>query len=116
MGGALCTATSTVCPEMDAGGIFYGIPDLKIWDLSKTKAKLTAHFAELDDLKGFSDVEAAKNFEKEAKSKGVELTLKIWPNIKHAFCNADYVNYDANAHKEAFSQVVKFFKDTFKGK
>lgn len=101
MGGALTIAVSTVCPEMDAGAPFYGCPDLKIWDLANTKAKLFANFAELDDLKGFSDVETAKNFQKVAESKGAKVTLKIWPNVKHAFCNADYGNYDANTHKEA---------------
>jgi carboxymethylenebutenolidase len=38
-----------------------------------------AHFGELDDAKGFSDVAAAKNLETKAKEAKINFEMKIWP-------------------------------------
>jgi len=41
----------------------------------------------LDDSKGFSDVERAKQLEKEAILAKINFKLKIWPGVGHAFMN-----------------------------
>ncbi len=63
MGGALTIASLTACPEIDAGSPFYGVPDLKVWDVGKIKCPIFSIFAENDKAAGFSDPETAKKFE-----------------------------------------------------
>lgn len=56
MGGALSIATSVLAPEVDPVVAFYGVPSSDLADPSKAKATLQAHFGELDNFTGFSDV------------------------------------------------------------
>lgn len=63
MGGALTIAAMTASSEIDAGAPFYGVPDLKTWDVSNIKCPVFSIFAENDKAMGFSDPETAKKFE-----------------------------------------------------
>ena len=56
MGGALCIASSVLVSEVDAVVAFYGVPPPELADPTKTKAPIQAHFGELDNFVGFSDV------------------------------------------------------------
>jgi carboxymethylenebutenolidase len=56
MGGALSIASAVLVPEVDAVVAFYGVPSPELADPSETKAPIQAHFGELDNFVGFSDV------------------------------------------------------------
>lgn len=56
MGGALSIASSVLVPEVDAVVAFYGAPSSELADPAQAKAPVQAHFGELDNFVGFSDV------------------------------------------------------------
>jgi carboxymethylenebutenolidase len=56
MGGALSIASSVLVPEVDAVVAFYGVPSSQLADPAQAKAPVQAHFGELDNFVGFSDV------------------------------------------------------------
>lgn len=76
MGGALTIASLTQCVNIDAGAPFYGIPNLKQYDLTKVKVPVLAFFGELDKTVGFASVADAQNLEVKAKEAGVNITVK----------------------------------------
>lgn len=56
MGGALSIASSVLIPEVDAVVSFYGVPASELADPAQIKAPVQAHFGELDNIVGFSDL------------------------------------------------------------
>lgn len=56
MGGALSIASAVLVPEVDAVVAFYGVPSPELADPSQAKAPVQAHFGELDNFVGFSDI------------------------------------------------------------
>ncbi|KAJ4975373.1 hypothetical protein NE237_000479 [Protea cynaroides] len=87
MGGALSIASAVLVPEVDAAVAFYGVPSPELADPAQTKAPVQAHFGELDDFVGFSDVTAAKSLEEKLKASGVPSEVYIYPGNRHAFMN-----------------------------
>ncbi|OAY78629.1 Protein usf [Ananas comosus] len=87
MGGALSIASAVLVPEVDAVVAFYGVPSLQLADPSQAKAPVQAHFGELDNFVGFSDVTAAKSLEEKLKLSGVPYEVHIYPGCAHAFMN-----------------------------
>ncbi|EXB37865.1 Protein usf [Morus notabilis] len=60
MGGALSIASSVLIPKVDAVVAFYGVPSSELADPAQAKAPVQAHFGELDNFVGFSDVTIQK--------------------------------------------------------
>ncbi|XP_061962161.1 uncharacterized protein LOC133682697 [Populus nigra] len=87
MGGALSIASSVLVPEVDAAVAFYGVPSLQLADPAQAKAPVQAHFGELDNFVGFSDVTAAKALEEKLKASGIPYEVHIYPGNAHAFMN-----------------------------
>lgn len=87
MGGALAIASSVLVPEVDAVVGFYGVPSPQLADPAQAKAPVQAHFGELDNFAGFSDVEASKSLEEKLKASGVPHEVHIYPGLAHAFMN-----------------------------
>ncbi|XP_077250930.1 alpha/beta-Hydrolases superfamily protein [Tasmannia lanceolata] len=87
MGGALSIASAVLVPEVDAVVAFYGVPSSELADPSMVKAPVQAHFGELDNFVGFSDIMAAKSLEEKLKSSGVPYEVHIYPGVGHAFMN-----------------------------
>ncbi|KAL4198912.1 hypothetical protein AMTRI_Chr03g48440 [Amborella trichopoda] len=85
MGGALSIASAVLVPDIDAVVAFYGVPSPQLADPSSAKAPVQAHFGELDNFVGFSDVTAAKSLEEKLKSSGVPYEVHIYPGCAHAF-------------------------------
>lgn len=56
MGGALAIASSVLVPEIDAAVAFYGVPPTELADAANIKVPVQAHFGELDNIAGFSDI------------------------------------------------------------
>jgi carboxymethylenebutenolidase len=113
MGGALALATLSKDSNgvFSAGVPFYGIPDQTYFPVDTVKVPVLAQFAENDQLKGFSDVESAKNLEAKAKAAGVALTLHIWENANHAFMNVNSPNYNKEVAAKAKVETLEFFKN-----
>ncbi|CAN1220181.1 Protein usf [Linum perenne] len=87
MGGALSIASSVLVAEVDAVVAFYGVPSSELADPAQAKAPVQAHFGELDNFVGFSDVAAAKALEEKLKTSGVPHEVHIYPGNAHAFMN-----------------------------
>lgn len=87
MGGALSIASAVLVPGVDAVVGFYGTPSPQLADPAQAKVPVQAHFGELDNIAGFSDVAAAKNLEEKLKLSGVPYELYIYPGSGHAFMN-----------------------------
>lgn len=87
MGGALSIASAVLVPTVDAVVAFYGVPSSELADPSQAKAPIQAHFGELDNFVGFSDVMAAKALEEKLKASGVPSEVHIYPACAHAFMN-----------------------------
>nr|KJB10367.1 hypothetical protein B456_001G197600 [Gossypium raimondii] len=80
MGGALSIA-------IDAVAAFYGVPSPELADPAQAKAPVQAHFGELDNFVGFSDVTAAKALEEKLKESKTPYEVHIYPGNAHAFMN-----------------------------
>ncbi|KAK9677405.1 hypothetical protein RND81_11G141200 [Saponaria officinalis] len=87
MGGALAIASAVLVPGVDAAVGFYGVPSPELADPAQAKAPVQAHFGELDNFVGFSDVKAAKDLEEKLKVSGVPSEVHIYPGSAHAFMN-----------------------------
>lgn len=114
MGGALAIfAIAQENSGFDACVPFYGIPTLSYINLSNINVPVLAHFGTLDDHKGFSDPEAAKNLEIKAKEAGVNFTLHMWEGGNHAFMNQDSKMYNSEIAEQAIKETTEFLKKTF---
>ena len=66
-GGALSIANDVLFPEVDSVVAFYGVTSPQLEIPSSKKAPVHAHFGELDDFVGFSNVTTAKSLEENLK-------------------------------------------------
>ncbi|KAK9074059.1 hypothetical protein SSX86_006656 [Deinandra increscens subsp. villosa] len=87
MGGALTIASSVLVSGIDAAVAFYGVPPPQLADPAETKVPIQAHFGELDNMVGFSDVKAAKSLEEKLKASGKPHEVHVYPGVTHAFMN-----------------------------
>ena len=62
MGGALSIASAVLVPEVNAVVAFYGVPSSELADPSQAKAPVQAHFGEIDNYVGFSDISVLSSF------------------------------------------------------
>ncbi|GJP45637.1 hypothetical protein CLOM_g5000 [Closterium sp. NIES-68] len=88
MGGALSLMAAINVDSVSAAVSFYGVPEAALKEDAKAKVPVQAHFGELDNFKGFSDVEAARALEKRLEAAGVPHEVHIYPGQGHAFVNA----------------------------
>lgn len=135
MGGALSLALAARMVKnsnpLNACVSFYGIPPKQLIDVSSIpiKTPVQAHFGELDDFVGFSDIGAAKKLAEEwgiavkqaggIHSKGfhsLESNVFIHPKVGHAFMNEvqkrEYFNKEDV--DKTWSQVFAFFIEHLK--
>lgn len=112
MGGALAIAALSKDSKgiFSAGAPFYGIPDANYFKIEDVKVPVLGHFGELDEHKGFSDSDSAKNLESKAKAAGVNFTLHLWEGADHGFMNPDRQHYNSEVAQKALEETVEFFK------
>ncbi|XP_057455925.1 uncharacterized protein LOC130747106 isoform X1 [Lotus japonicus] len=88
MGGALAIAGSIrFPPSFDAIVAFHGSPPRQD-DPGYASAPVQAHFGELDDFVGFSDVKTAKELEENFKESEYPYEVHIYPGKGHAFMDS----------------------------
>jgi carboxymethylenebutenolidase len=108
MGAAWSMLVATNAPDVSTVVLFYGI---YAPDLSKMKAKVLGHFAEVDEwepLEGVREAEAAM------QSAGVDVTFHIYPKVAHWFVETDRPEYDSAAASLAWERTFKFLKQNLK--
>ena len=104
-GGGVCNALAVAYPELSASVTFYGKQAAEK-DVSKIKAPLLLHYAELDKRinEGWPTYEAALKKHKK------NYTAYIYPKVNHGFHNDSTPRYDEKTAKLAWDRTVEFFK------
>jgi len=111
MGGALSIAAVCFWGKLfSACAPFYGIPDMNACNAKKIACPIYLNFAELDDVKGFSDPESARDLEKKLKEAGADVRIKIWEKAGHGFMNQDSPNYRKEVALLAQEELLEFLK------
>jgi carboxymethylenebutenolidase len=109
MGGALAIAAAVRCDNLNASVPFYGVPKKELADPGQSKVPVQAHFAQLDQAKGFADPEAADSLEKALKDNNVPYEFYRYENADHGFANETRERYNEAAAKLAQERVKEFF-------
>lgn len=104
-GGGVANAAAVAFPDLGGAVPFYGrqpAPE----DVSKIKAPLLIHYAELDTRinEGWPAYEAA------LKAAGTSYEAFIYPGVNHGFHNDSTPRYDEAAADLAWERTVAFFK------
>ena len=108
MGGALSLYTATKNPNIGACVVFYGgHPKVKP-DLPNLHAPVLGLYAEKD---GFVTPDSVHELERQLKSLGKQIEVKIYPGTDHAFFNdtrPEVYNAEASAH--AWQRTIEFLR------
>lgn len=83
MGGALTFATASTSPDVKAGVAYYGLAPQDVFDHSKIKAPMMAHFASKD---GWAKPDVAQELASAMNARGQTIELHIY-DADHAFAN-----------------------------
>lgn len=104
-GGGVANATAVAYPELAAAVPFYGRQP-KAEDVSRIKAPLLIHYAELDTRinEGWPAYEAA------LKAGGKTYEAHIYPGVNHGFHNDSTPRYDEAAAKLAWDRTIAWFR------
>ena len=87
MGGALALV-GAVHADVDCCAPFYGTPDPSLADTSTITIPVEAHFGALDNLAGFSDVEAANKLKESLAKNSPGSVVHIYDGVGHGFMNS----------------------------
>ena len=87
MGGALALV-GAVHADVDCCAPFYGTPDPSLADTSTITIPVEAHFGALDNLAGFSDVEAANMLKESLAKNSPGSVVHIYDGVGHGFMNS----------------------------
>jgi carboxymethylenebutenolidase len=104
-GGGVCNALAVAYPELAASVPYYG-RQASEKDVSKIKAPLLLHYAELDKRinEGWPVYEAA------LKKNNKSYQAYIYPKVNHGFHNDSTPRYDEKTAKLSWGRTVEFFK------
>jgi carboxymethylenebutenolidase len=105
-GGAMSARLATVDPELRAAVIFYGQnPPLE--DVPKIRAAVLGLYGEQDP--GITT--QVPLFAEAMKNAGKSFRYHVYPGAKHAFFNDTRPTYQAEAAKDAWEQLLTFFRE-----
>ena len=97
--------------DVKAGAPFYGPQPSNYADLSKTKAAVSAVYAEQDTrITGTSS-----QMEDQLKKAGVPYQITIYPGVGHAFHNDTGAAYNATQAQKAWTATIEWFKKYLNG-
>lgn len=108
-GGTLSMYLPSIFPEKVSASVpFYGIPQLAPPKTENIKSPMFFILSEKDEFVNSDDViDVAK---KVAKN-GVEVQIKVYPGVKHAFMNSKRKDvYDENSASDAWKMTIAFLK------
>ena len=94
--------------EISASVPFYGLPQLLEMDFSEVSMPVFFILSQNDE---FVDNDQVIELSKQVWKNGVEMQLKIYPGVNHAFLNTKRPEvYNEEMAKDAFEMCVSFFK------
>jgi carboxymethylenebutenolidase len=113
MGGALTLLALCMCPEIDAGVVWYGCPPLDYIDATKIRAQLQGHWATQDEFFPIATIDPLEDKLREA---GVAFDFHRYL-AHHAFANETAVGsgripqtqYDPVWSQRAWDRTFSFF-------
>ena len=109
LGGHWSLRTALLFPEsLDAAVIYYGQVILDEEVLAPLQVPLLGLFAEEDTGIKLESVQA---FRAKMEELGKDLTLKIYPDVGHAFANPTGNNHDPEAAADAWALTLDFLSD-----
>ncbi len=115
MGGGLALCLAAENPLVSACVAFYGVipwADAKP-DLSKIKASVLGHYAELD---ASASPAMVSELEGQLQQHGVDVEMNIYQDVEHAFFNDTRPEvHDEEAAKIAWQRTVQFLRAKLKG-
>ena len=109
-GGYICNMLAANIPDtISAAAPFYGTPPKT--DISRIKAQMMMHFAELDQRVNATWVD----YEPALKANHVNYQAFTYPDTNHGFHNDSTGRYNQQAAELAWSRTLAFFKDHLSG-
>ena len=109
LGGHWSLRTALLFPErLDAAVIYYGQVILDEEELAPLQVPLLGLFAEEDTGIRLESVQAFRSAMDELEK---DLTLKIYPDVGHAFANPTGNNFDRDAAEDAWALTLEFLAD-----
>ena len=113
MGGALSLYTASKNKNIGACVIFYGIHPKVKPDLQNLNAPVLGLFGEKDDS---VPPAAVHELERQIKSAGKQIEVKIYDDADHAFFNDTRPQvYDEDAAADAWQRTITFFREHIRG-
>lgn len=109
-GGGMVNTLAVRIPDIIVAAVpFYGAQP-KAEDVSKIKAELLLHYAELDNRinAGWPAYEAA------LKANGVKYTAHVYDGVNHGFHNDTTPRYDESSATLAWQRTINFFNATLR--
>ena len=108
-GGGMVNTLAIRVPQLAAGVPFYGAAP-PVEEVSKIKAALLLHFAEMDpNINGRWPA-----YETALKANGVKYEAYVYPGTNHGFHNDTTPRYDGAAAKLAWQRTIDHFNKTLK--
>ena len=104
-GGGIVNQLAVNFPNLSAAVPYYG-PQADEKDVSKIKAPLLLHYAELDSRIN----EGISKFEQALKDNKKNYTLHMYAGVNHGFHNDTTPRYDKQAAELSWSRTIEFFK------
>jgi carboxymethylenebutenolidase len=92
--------------DVKAAAPFYGPQPANFVDLAKTKAAVSAVYAEQDT----TITRSGTQMEEQLKKAGVPYVITIYPGVNHAFHNDTGARYNAEQARRAWVATVEWFK------
>ncbi len=101
-------AASKFTGDIDASVPFYGLPQLMEIDFSSIKIPVFFILSQNDE---FVDNDQVIELSKAVWKNGVEMQIKVYPGVNHAFLNSKRPEvYNEELAKDALEMCVNFFK------
>jgi carboxymethylenebutenolidase len=106
MGGSWAILLSSLKPEiLKAVVIFYGIGEA---DYKTTRAVYLGHFSDQDE---WEPLEGVRQMEADMRAAGREVTIHIYPGMKHWFFEANRLEHDPQAAELAWQRTLDFLRE-----
>ncbi len=108
-GGWISNMMAVRIPDLAASVPYYG-GQPTVEDVSKIKAPLLIHYAELDTRVN----EGWANYETALKANNKDYVMHMYPKVNHGFHNDSTPRFDKDAAELSWNRTVEFFKAKLK--
>jgi carboxymethylenebutenolidase len=108
-GGWISNMMAVRIPDLAASVPYYG-GQPTVEDVSKIKAPLLIHYAELDTRVN----EGWANYETALKANNKDYVMHMYPKVNHGFHNDSTPRFDKEAAELSWNRTVEFFKTKLK--